>query len=165
MWIAETEAWGLCLRHNLNDLETLEWVPLSHILSSVRLCPLPDAWSWMLEPSSSFSVKSLMDDLAGMVEPRDLYSIIWKDRYPKKCKKKFLWKLSLGAIDTVDLLIDYIVRYRLCLFLPLGVSCAIVTMSPHLISFASRFWRHILEAFGWSLTWPNTIFDLLASFC
>lgn len=94
MWIAETKAWGLCLRCNLNDLETLEWVPLSHILSSVRLCPQPDAWSWMLEPSS-FSVKSLMDDLAGMVEPRDLYSIIWKDRYPKKSKKSFYGSLVL----------------------------------------------------------------------
>lgn len=35
--VAESKAWDLDLRRNLNDLETIEWTSLSHILSSIRL--------------------------------------------------------------------------------------------------------------------------------
>lgn len=41
----------------------------------------------------------------GFVDPhvKDVYSAIWMDHFIKK-KKKFLWELSLGAINTADCL-------------------------------------------------------------
>lgn len=37
-WVAENEAWDLCLCRNLSDLETIEWTSLSHILSLILCC-------------------------------------------------------------------------------------------------------------------------------
>ena len=35
------------LHHNVNDLETLEWASLSHLLFSVKFHHAPDPWIWV----------------------------------------------------------------------------------------------------------------------
>lgn len=86
VWIEEFEAWDLHRCHDLSDLETLEWVALSQFLFSVRFRLSLDFWIWAINPSSSFSVKSLIDDLVGTVDPhvKDLYSAIWLDHFLRK---------------------------------------------------------------------------------
>lgn len=66
---------------NLNDLEIIEWANLSHLLSSIVLRNLDDYWSWPLDPSNNFTVKSLMEALVGTPTPsaNGHYSVIWKD--------------------------------------------------------------------------------------
>lgn len=68
----------------------------------------------------------------------DLYSNIWKDRYPKKIKY-FMWELSLGAMDTVDWL-----QRRMPYYVPFWcIMCQYHDESPAYLfmhcSFDSRF--------------------------
>lgn len=166
VWIDGSTSQDLHLCRNLNDLEISELATLSHHLSSVRIHSTSDTWTWPIDPSLTLTVKSLMANMVGSVDsPReDLYSIVWKDQYPKKVKI-FLWELSLGAINTTDRL------QRRMPYMYLSPSwchmcCQHVESPPHLFahcSFATCFWNFILEAFGWSLTCPNSISNLLAS--
>lgn len=63
-------------------------------------CLLYDSWSWPLDPSHVFSVKSLLGDLVGFSDSTSsgLYEVIRSDVYPKKIES-FLWELSHGAIN------------------------------------------------------------------
>lgn len=67
----------------------------SHLLSS-RFCLSSKTWAWRNDPSMNFTVKSLLADLVGTIDPllKDLYIVIWKDHYPKKTKI-FQWELVL----------------------------------------------------------------------
>lgn len=105
-----------------------------------------------------------MVDMVGTTYPllSDLYYVIWKYSYSKK-NKIFLWEL--GAINTVDRL------QRQMPYMSLSSSCCLMCChydeSPtHLFmhfSFASKFWDIIMEAFGYSMPCPNSIFDLPAT--
>lgn len=94
-------AWNLKLRHNLNNLETNEWAAnLSHFVSMIRIRNCNDLWSWLLNPSHAFSVKSLMEDLSGASDPivGRLYKVIWKDVYPTRRLKHFFGSLLLELL-------------------------------------------------------------------
>ena len=102
------------------------------------------------DSSSSFIMKSLVDDLVSSIEPpaRDLYSAILLDHCPKKIKK-FLSELGLGAINTGSSPVSY------ALYVYLSSWCIMcqkhVETPTHLFvhcSFASCFWHIIMDGFG-----------------
>ena len=131
----------------------------------LRFRMVPDSSRWTIDSSSTFTVKSMIDDFTSVVKPFDFYSIIWMDHFPKKIKN-FLWKLSHKAIITV---IVSIVVCLICLFLLLGVFCVVLLPNPfaHLFihcPFSRQFWDLILEAFGWSTALSNDISGILNSF-
>lgn len=103
MWLVDSLAWVLRLRCNLTDFEIQEYATLSASLSIVRFRLVPNSWRWNIDPSSTFFVKSLIDDLTGSLEhpARDLHFVIWLDHYPKKIKI-LCWELCHGVINTVD---------------------------------------------------------------
>lgn len=102
-WHCATEVWNLHFRCNLTDSEIQKWPSLTTILASVCFHMVPDSWRWTIDPSSSFSIKSLIDDLTGSIDfsARDLYSAIWFDHYSRRIKI-FFWELSHSAINTAD---------------------------------------------------------------
>lgn len=79
------------LCQNLNDLESIEWAALSLFLPSVHLRLLLDSWIQTIDPSSTFTVKSLMDDLVGSLDfqVKEVYSAFWMDHIPKTIKISF----------------------------------------------------------------------------
>lgn len=129
MWIDGSNSWDLHLCCNLNDLEIFGWATLSHLLSLVRIRPTSNTWIWPINPSLTFTVKFLMANLVGSVEsPRkDLYSIVWKDHYPKKIKI-FLW--GLIALVLSIRLIGYKGGCLTCISSLLGPPC--ITNMPNI---------------------------------
>ena len=95
-----------------------------------------DSWRWTINSSSMFTVKSMIDDLTGALEPseRDFNSIIWMDR--------FLKELSHKAINTVNRLQR---RCLICLFLLLGVLCVVLMLN---LMFIFLFIVLLLDNFG-----------------
>ena len=55
---------------------------------------VPDSWRWTIDSSSMFTMKSMIDDLIGALEPseRDFYLIIWMDHF-----LKINYNFSLGT--------------------------------------------------------------------
>lgn len=164
--VESPSAWNLNLRRNLNDMKTIEWANLAHLLSHFRLQSSADYWMWPLDSSKIFTVKSLVDDLSGSTDYilHNIYPIIWKDAYPKKIKI-FLWELSHGAINTHGRLQRIMPYSHLspswCIMCKNGAECP-----SHLFvhcPFAAHFWNIILEAFGWNVTFPNTIWEILST--
>ena len=135
-------------------------------LSSSRFRMVSDSWSWTIDSSSMFTMKSMIDDLTGVLEPfeRDFYSIIWMDHFPKKIKI-FLWELSHEAINTTDHL-QHCMPYMSLSLSWCIMCCANAKSHAHLFihcPFARQFWDHILEAFGWSTALSNDILDIFNS--
>lgn len=123
-----------------------------------------DSWCWPMDRSKTFSVRSLFSDLMDISNSssKNLYSVIWKDAYPKKIKL-FLWELSHGRINTADRL-QWRMPY-LALFPSCGSLCYSSFENPcHLFvqcSYASQYWLIMMEAFDWPLILPNNIFGIL----
>ena len=118
---------------------------MSQLLFSVRFRNTDDSWIWTIDSTSSFSVKSLMDDLVGYDNKKnmDIYSTLIKI---------FLWELSLSAIKTADRLqrnMPYIaLAPSLChMFHSHSESAAHLFLH---CNFAECFWYFILQDFGWS---------------
>lgn len=92
------------------------------MLGTCRFCSSLDSWIWSLDSSKTFTVKSLMIDLIGSsdVVLSKLYSLIWKDCYPKRIK------FSFGSLAGVllTLMIVYNIDFRIFVTLPPGVLCA-----------------------------------------
>lgn len=67
------------LQRNLNNLETNEWGGLSHLLAPICLQNSPDSWTYPLNSSLHYSVKSLMEHLVGIANHliKDIYSVTW----------------------------------------------------------------------------------------
>lgn len=88
--------WNLFPIRNLNDLETAELVSLSYLLSSVTIHNYNDSWSWPLDSSNNFTVKSLVTALMNNLDcpTSSLHKVIWSNSYTKKIKI-CLWELSL----------------------------------------------------------------------
>ena len=112
-----------------------------------------DTWRWTIDASSTFTMKSIIDDLTGSLElsERDFYYVIWLDYFQKKVKI-FLWELSHNAINTpashaLYVPFSILVYYMLC-------SCWALCSSFYSLSFC---WA-ILEAFGDGLLLLRTIF-------
>ena len=104
VWVQDVAAWNLHLCYNL------EWMVLSQHLQSVNFRAAADSWIWTIDPSSSSSVKSLIDDLVGADNNHvvNVYSAIWLDRFPKKIKN-FLWEFSLNTADRLQHRMPYMV--------------------------------------------------------
>lgn len=88
----------------------------------------------------------------------NLYSVIWKDNYPKKIK--------IFSREVLVLLIVYNDNIPHCSSSPSWcVMCLSNNETPeHLFGCSSAYghWTSTLKAFGWSLDLPNNVFDLLA---
>ena len=70
-WLADSKTWDLHFRHRFTDPKIQEWAFLSTILSNVRFCMVPNFWRWAMDSSSTFTIKSIMDDLTGALESFD----------------------------------------------------------------------------------------------
>lgn len=113
-------------------------------------------WLWSLYSSKNFTFMSLVEDLGGTMDSilKYIYSIIWKDAYPKKIKI-FLWELNHGAINTSlqQQMLYFLLSPSWCIMCKSNVECP-----SHLFvhcSFATQFWHIILEAFSWFVTFPS----------
>lgn len=146
MWIDGSNSWDLHLCCNLNDLEIFEWATLSHLLSLVRIRPTSNTWIWPINPSLTFTVKFLMANLVGSVEsPRkDLYSIVWKDHYPKKIKI-FFW--GLIALVLSIRLIGYKGRCLTCISPLLGPHVSPTCRISTSLIFSLLIFNSLLECY------------------
>lgn len=90
-WHDSIEVWDLHFCCNLTDFELLAWTSLTAILASVHFRMVPNSWNWTIDSSTSFTVKSLIDDLTCLIGSSTiyLYFIIWSGYYLKKIKLLF----------------------------------------------------------------------------
>ncbi|KAI3683245.1 hypothetical protein L1987_83746 [Smallanthus sonchifolius] len=81
------------------NMELAEWYGLLDALSSVSLSTVTDRWSWLLDVSGVFTVKSVRSKLQVMSGGDLNGAIIWNNWVPKKVNI-LAWRANLGRLPT-----------------------------------------------------------------
>ena len=157
--------WDLQFFRHVHDRELGDLATLTTILEQVHLNEdLADTRTWEPDNSGSFSSKSAFRVIQGDrgIQDFQFYKDIWKSRIPSRIKF-FAWTLSLGKINTHDILQKR--RAFQCLSPSWYVMCKQEqeTLS-HLFlhrGFARTLWSKVFSEFN--LVWeiPDNFWDLL----
>ena len=92
--------WVIPFRRTLGQPEIAEWQELLRIVGDTQLSEGQDSFSWHLEPSRKFSVKSLYSKLC-LGTPRKHFREIWGIAIPLKIRV-FLWQLAWKRLPSCD---------------------------------------------------------------
>ena len=160
-----SHGWDLHFFRNLRDRELENLANLTVILDRVHLNEeLTDLRIWLPENFGYFSSKSAFGALQKLDGLQDFpfYGYIWKSGIPARIKF-FAWSLSLGRVNTYDVLQRK--RPFQCLFPNWCVMCKReLESSTHLFlqcEFAKSLWLKVWREFGLALVTLDNILDLL----
>jgi hypothetical protein len=94
------EGWRIPFRRNLDHNDVQAWRELCEIVEDIDLVDSPDMISWHLEPSGTFSSRSLYLSLCKKPEV-PLTKYLWSYVVPLKIKI-FTWQLARGRLPSND---------------------------------------------------------------
>jgi hypothetical protein len=92
--------WRLRFRRQFGLHEAVEWENLCREVQALPVSTRDDVISWSLEPSGSFSTRSMYLRLSHGAEIV-LFKDVWRTRVPPKVKI-FLWQLIRGRLPTCE---------------------------------------------------------------
>jgi hypothetical protein len=98
------DGWRIPFRRNLDQNDVQAWRELCGVVEAIDLEDRPDRISWRLEPSSSFSSRSLYLSLCKKPEV-SLVKYLWSYAIPLKIKI-FIWQLARGCLPSNDQILD-----------------------------------------------------------
>nr|GEW74609.1 RNA-directed DNA polymerase, eukaryota [Tanacetum cinerariifolium] len=82
-----------------SDIEGQQFSKLTHLISLVSLSPSSDRWSWTLNGTGDFSMKSVREWIDSQVLPSSSPSSSWSKFIPIKVNV-FLWRMFLDRLPT-----------------------------------------------------------------
>jgi hypothetical protein len=94
------EGWRIPFRRSLDQNDLQAWRELCNVVEEIDLANGPDRISWHLDPSGSFSTRSLYLELCKKPEVA-LTKYLWDFAIPLKIKI-FTWQLARGRLPSND---------------------------------------------------------------
>nr|GFB35500.1 RNA-directed DNA polymerase, eukaryota, reverse transcriptase zinc-binding domain protein [Tanacetum cinerariifolium] len=82
-----------------SGVEGQQFSELTHLISSVSLSPSSDRWSWTLNGTGDFFVKSVREWIDSQVLPSSSPSSSWSKFIPIKVNV-FLWRMFMDRLPT-----------------------------------------------------------------